>query len=462
MAPPNDTIVAIATPMGEGGISVIRVSGPAAIEVVGKGFRGKYSLSAVATHTAHFGTYVNGIAKVIDEVVVTVFKEPQSYTGEDVVEISCHGGGFVTKTILAEIISKGARLAAPGEYTKRAFLNGKIDLLQAEAVADLIQARSEAAHHCSVMQLQGRLSNEIGILRQKLTELLSLTELELDFAEEDLKFTSKGEALGLIAEVENNINKMLQSYTAGKIYKEGIRVVFAGRPNVGKSSVMNRLLNANRAIVTDIPGTTRDTIEESINIGGIIYTLVDTAGLRESNDVIEREGIIRSEEELKKADIILFILDLTAEDIELDKSIFLSLLEFGHPIVLVGNKCDMANSGEPNFIHKVFDSKDCAILSAKTGDGFETLRTTLSSVAEEDIESFSDKSVIVNNLRHLHCLNSALLDLQSARGTLNLSLSAEFVSIDLHKAIRDLGEIIGEVTSEDILNEIFSRFCIGK
>jgi tRNA modification GTPase len=462
MIPLDDTIAAIATPIGEGGISVIRVSGSSAIEIADKGFHGKNPLVSVATHTAHFGQYMNTFGNIIDEVVLTVFRHPRSYTGEDVVEISCHGGLLVTKTLLAEILNNGARLAQPGEFTKRAFLNGKIDLLQAEAVADLIKARSEAAQACSIMQLQGKLSNEISNLRKKLTDLVSLVELEIDFAEEDIRFAGNNEIMNGINDAENKIDYMLNSYSAGKLCKEGVRVVLVGRPNVGKSSILNRLLKANRAIVTDIPGTTRDTIEESVNINGITYTFVDTAGLRDSTDLVEIEGIRRTELEISSAGIILFIIDLTDKNTMHDKLILNSIIKSANPFLLVGNKNDLLGNGNVEKLIDNCEHYESVTTSATTGTGFDELRRLLFSMVESEIGRYPEKSTLINNLRHVCCLNEAISNLRNARESLLSSLTAEFISVDLRRACNSLGEIIGEVTSEDILNNIFGKFCIGK
>ncbi|HTK81902.1 MAG TPA: tRNA uridine-5-carboxymethylaminomethyl(34) synthesis GTPase MnmE [Bacteroidota bacterium] len=459
MIPLNDTIAAIATPIGEGGISVIRISGSAAREVADKHFQGKSPLGSVSTHTAHFGKFVDNSGAIIDDVVATVFVQPQSYTGEDVVEISCHGGMLVTQRILAEIINNGTRLATPGEFTKRAFLNGKLDLSQAEAVADLIQARSRAAHAVSISQLEGRLSDEVGAIRKTLTDLASLIELGLDFSEEDLSFASHEQITASIAQVQGKINSMIESYSSGRVCKEGIRVVLTGRPNVGKSSVLNRLLNTERAIVTEIPGTTRDLIEEAITIGGVSYVLVDTAGLRDSSDIVEKEGIARSEQQIRNADIVLLILDLSVELNDFESALISRLKDLEKPIILVGNKSDLIDDvakAKPG----VHAGAREVVVSAKLNTGFDDLRDALA--AGSSVDNFSEKSFLVSNLRHQQCLVSASESLKKAAASVAASMTGEFISLDIRKACDALGEIIGVVTNDDILNNIFSRFCIGK
>ncbi len=458
----EDTIAAIATPIGEGGISVVRLSGSKAIEIADRAFRGRNSLASVATHTAHFGRFVNSHGDLVDDVVSTVFKQPHSYTGEDVVEVSCHGGMYLTKIILAELLDHGARMAEPGEFTKRAFLNGRIDLSQAEAVADLIKARTEAAQITSIQQLEGRLSSEIRILRERLINLVSLIELELDFVEEGLEFVTRSRITDEISVVEDRINSMIDSYGVGKIYREGVKVVLCGRPNVGKSSIFNMLLNSNRAIVTNIPGTTRDTIEESININGVIFTLNDTAGIRESDDTIENEGVLRTKAEIETADILLFIIDLSEGYTKTDSSIIENLAGVRErKLMIIENKCDLINGSYNEMISSGLRTREATIVSAKTGFGLETLREKLSSLSANG-SGLSDKSVIVTNIRHVNSLRDAHMNLEKAKLSLQGGCTGEFVALDLRATCNSLGEIIGEVTSDDILTNIFSKFCIGK
>ncbi len=299
----EDTIAAIATPIGEGGIAVIRVSGPDALAVADLGFRGKQKLSTVLTHTAHVGFFYDRTNEVIDEVIATVFRKPHSYTTEDVVEISCHGGIYITKKILGEIIMAGARMALPGEFTQRAFINGRIDLSQAEAVADLIKSHSELSHKTSIQQLHGRISHEIATLREKILNICSLLELELDFSEEGIEFKGRTVLVEEIQEIINTVDQMLSTYKVGKIYREGARIVIAGRPNAGKSSILNALINEDRSIVTNVAGTTRDIILESLIIEGVLFNIIDTADYVKAKILFEKQGIKRTEQEINKADI---------------------------------------------------------------------------------------------------------------------------------------------------------------
>ncbi len=462
MIPQDGTIAAIATPIGEGGISVIRISGAQSIEITERCFKGKELLKECATHTAHFGKIINHDHKVIDQVVTTIFRSPKSYTGEDTIEISCHGGIFVTNAILEEIIKNGARLAEPGEFTKRAFLNGKMDLSQAEAVADLIHARTQASHQASMNQLQGRLSEEIVLLRQKLINIISLIELELDFSEEGIGLIERSRILEQIKEIKSKVREMIQSYTLGKIYKHGVRVVIAGRPNVGKSSILNRLLKTNRAIVTDIPGTTRDTIEESIIINNVLFTFVDTAGLRDSSDIIEIEGINRAKQEIKSADIILLILDLTAEYLQDDDYIFSTVLNSNIPFIVVLNKFDILENRGVNTFPSEIEKSTKFIVSAKNGYGIKLLMNRLFSIALDGANGFMEKNVVIINSRHLSSLKKAESSLFTSIKNLNSSFSGEFISLDLRTTRTFLGEILGEINQDDILNNIFSKFCIGK
>ena len=460
----EETIVAIATPIGEGGISVVRISGSQAFQIIDRSFRGKQQLSSALTHTAHFGKIVSPTDNILDEVIVTVFKSPHSYTGEDVVEISCHGGVFVTNSILNEMIINGARIAEPGEFTKRAFLNGKIDLSQAEAVADLIRAKTEASHQTSIQQLQARLSLEINILRQKIINLISLIELELDFSEERLELIERRKILSEINDVEESIKMMLNSYNTGKIFREGAKVVLAGRPNVGKSSILNRLLNTNRAIVTDIPGTTRDIIEESVNINGVLFNIADTAGLRQSNDLVEREGISRTKDQIKYSNIVLFIIDLSDGYTDNDKLIISKIIQdnsvISNNLLIVENKYDLI-SHDP--IKSVEDNNlEKAVVSAKTGYGFDRLKNKIYDMVLGDSKYNGDRSVVITNIRHFNNLKICLISLEDAKKTLNSNYSGEFIVAHLRSGLYCLEEIIGAVTSDDIINNIFSKFCIGK
>ncbi len=452
----EDTIVALATPPGESALAIIRLSGPQTFQIVDRCFRAKKPVAMQPSHTIQFGKIVEASEKLVDEVLCAVFRAPHSYTGEDSVEISCHGGVLVTRRILEILVESGARLAKPGEFTKRAFLNGKIDLSQAEAVADLIHAQSVRAHQSSINQLIGRLSKEIKKLRDELVESLRLLELELDFVEEDIEFVDK-------ANIETQINKtcvqlqsLINTYKVGKVYKEGVKVVLVGEPNVGKSSLLNALLEEERAIVTHIPGTTRDFIEEAISIEGILFRLVDTAGIRETEDPIEKEGVRRTEELASTADVILAIFD-ASKPINMNSIISHIKKAEGSHLLVVLNKTDLKNPDD--FIETEYKTIKT---SAKIRDGIEELKRELLKIVSEGEGTFTESSVVVTNQRHVEALQKALISLNRAKESLKNNVSNEFIAIDLRLALDFLGEIIGVVTTDDILNGIFEKFCIGK
>jgi tRNA modification GTPase len=463
----NDTIAAIATPLGEGGISVVRVSGPTAIEIAARGFRG-HELGKARSHTAHVGNFVDGQGNPVDEVVALVFRSPTSYTGEDTVELSCHGGLLVTRRLLESLLSYGARMAEPGEFTKRAFLNGKMDLLQAEAVADLIHAGSERARNSSLAQLEGRLSSRIRAVRDKLVEVLGLLELELDFVEDHMEFIDKNRVGENIEASIGELKLLADTYQTGKVIREGIKVVLAGAPNVGKSSILNNLLNENRAIVTEIPGTTRDVIEEAITIDGLLFRLVDTAGLRATDDPVEREGVRRTEAQADTSDVLMLVLDgskpLTNNDVTQVRRL-LELKPSSHrQCLIVINKSDLpqATNGELTTKIPELTGQPVINVSALTNDGMDALKRHLVSTAIHGADLAAEGSVTVTSLRHYTSLTKSNDSLKLALATLRSGGSSEFVAVDIRAALDCLGEIIGEVTSEDILNSIFSRFCIGK
>jgi tRNA modification GTPase len=464
----TDTIAAIATPLGEGGISVIRISGNQAVSIADRLFKGRTTLVTAETHTAHFGKVLDKDGNVVDDVVVTIFLEPNSYSGENTAEISCHGGIFVTKRILELILNEGARHADPGEFTKRAFLNGKLDLSQAEAVADLIHARSDTAHRASVRQLEGVLSQRIRQLRSSLIDSIGLLELELDFVEEDLEFVDKTKFQRSIDDTIGEIDCLLGSFSAGRIYREGIKVVIAGPPNAGKSSLLNALLESNRAIVTDIPGTTRDTIEEAVTIEGVSFRLVDTAGLRETHDIVEREGVKRAEDEARTGDIVLFVVDVSrnAENVDWSRT-----EEFAGGLgatavkqILVLNKSDLPTRPTTEVLGTLSSRQDarCVEVSARTGAGLDRLQRMLVETAFSGKTPGNDATATVTNLRHFEALTRAKESLILSRDSLERKQSSELVAVDLRNALDHLGEVTGEVTSEEILNNIFSKFCVGK
>lgn len=448
----EDTITAIATPTGSGAISIIRLSGPQAIEITDKIFYSKISLTKAASHTIHYGNIKDADDQIIDDVLVSVFKNPHSYTGEDIVEISTHGSPLISKKIIELLLRSGARLAEPGEFTKRAFLNNKIDLAQAEAVIDLINARTEVSLKGARNQLDGLLSKKIAFLKENLTNAISLVELGLDFAEEDIEFIENKELLEKIETITFEIVKLLSTYSFGKVVKDGVNVAIVGRPNVGKSSLLNYIVKESRVIVSDIPGTTRDIIREDISIDGILFRLSDTAGIRITENEIEKEGVSRSRDAIKNSDIVILMND-TLQDYSqeiLDEVLFIVPES---KVIYVVNKIDLKREIEVPF--------EIIKISAKTGEGMDQL---LDKLKKKVFHSFvyTEKSAVVSNLRHYDCLRNAKDSLLSAKKSIMCKYSGEFVSVDLRNAADNLSEIIGEVTSEDVLNNIFQKFCIGK
>lgn len=447
----DDTIIAEATPSGTGAISVIRLSGKDAIVIADKFFVGSKKLSEVNSHTIHYGKIISQEGETIDDVLASVFIAPNSYTGENSVEISTHGNQFIIKKIVELFIKNNARIAEPGEFTKRAFLNGRLDLAQAESVIDVINSRTDASLRGARNQLDGMLSAKVTQLRSMLINTSSLIELELDFAEEDLEFVDHTELLKRINEITNEIDILLDSYSFGKVIRDGINVAFVGKPNVGKSSLLNYILKEARAIVSEFPGTTRDIIREEVSIDGILYHLHDTAGIRETEDFVEKEGVNRSRNAVTSSDLIIFLNDATEG---IDKNTFNGLLELvpREKVIVTINKTDLK---EQNL-------KDVDVyISAKTGFG---IRNLFSAMKEKSIGShtYTEKSAIVSNIRHYNSLQFAKEHLEKAKDSAERGLTGEYLSVDLRNAESSLGEIIGEVTTDDILNNIFANFCIGK
>jgi len=455
----NDTIAAIATPLGEAGISVIRVSGIRAVEITDGVFKGKTSLREALSHSIHFGRIADPSGGVLDEVLVSVFKRPHSYTGQDVVEISCHGSHYVTTKILETVIGNGARMADPGEFTQRAFLCGKLDLMQAEAVSDLIHSKTALAHRASIEQLNGSLSTSILAIRQKLIDLCSLLELELDFAEEGIALTDRGRVESIFDETITDLGDLIGSYKYGRIVRDGVKAVLAGAPNVGKSSLLNILLKQNRAIVSDIPGTTRDVIEEAILIEGIAFRLADTAGLRNTSDLVELEGVRRSRDQISSADLILFLIDsseiVTPDGLDVVSEV---VHRFGDHVLIVLNKVDIMH---PKFSLDPFAALDRISISCISGQGIDLLTKKMMQRVISNCDPTSS-SVRVQSERHRDLLKKTLTSVIAARSTLLENLSGEFIVVDLRGALNYLGEIIGITTPEDVLHNIFSKFCIGK
>ena len=448
----EDTIIALATPAGVGAISIIRVSGPQSFKSIDKFFKGKGRIEDAQSHTLHYGNIVNQDGLRIDDVLISVFRAPNSYTGEDSVEISTHGNPLITQKIIELVISNAdVRIAEAGEFTKRAFLNNRLDLAKAEAVADVINSRTETSLRGARNQLDGFLSQKVGDLRNQLINSSSFIELELDFAEEDIEFVNQDELLKRIDAIIIEIDTLLESYEVGRVIRDGVNVAIVGKPNVGKSSLLNYILKESRAIVSEIPGTTRDVIREEVSIGGILFRLFDTAGIRFSEDSIEKEGIFRSQETVRNADIIVFLEDVKQGD---SKDLLLDILSITSPdkILKVLNKIDL---------NKNFDSEIELKISAKTGEGIDDFFNALKQKAIGN-ENYTEKTAIVTNLRHHNCLKRARENLINARESILKKMSGEFISLDLRNAEMNLAEIIGEVTSEDILNNIFMKFCIGK
>ncbi len=451
MGQKEDTIAAIATPIGIGAINIIRVSGTGAFETVDKIFVGKSKIANSPTHTIHYGNIVNKKGETIDDVLVSVFRNPHSYTGEDLVEISTHGNPLIGNEILELLLKDEIKLAEPGEFTKRAYLNNRIDLAQAEAVIDVISSRTEASLRGARNQLNGLLSQKVAELRESLINASSFVELELDFAEEDLEFIRKDELLKRVKSIIEEIDKLLLTYSFGKVIKDGVNVAIVGKPNVGKSSLLNYILKESRAIVSHIPGTTRDVIREDVTIDSVLFRVYDTAGIRISDNEIEKEGVLRSREAVKNSDIVLFMNDVEQDyAYGIEKEI--TTLVKKERIIKVLNKIDKNDLGNGDFDVKI---------SAITGQGIDTLFSIMKTKAIGNT-SYSEKSAIVSNLRHFQCLQKANENLRNAIVSIYNNLSGEFISVDLRNAENSLGEIIGVVTTDDILNNIFSKFCIGK
>lgn len=465
----NDTIAAISTPKGSGGIAVIRISGAQAIDIASQFCRPGFSLQHAKTWHAYLGKFYfsekddTHRKRAYDQVIITIFKAPNSYTREDIVEISCHGGEYIAESILTTLIEGGARLAEPGEFTLRAFMNGRIDLLQAEAVADLIKSQNELALQNSNRQLEGYLSIMIKNFREKLIETISLLEVELDFAEEDLEFASRDQILELLTEIIQSIEKLIGSFSREKLVRQGVKVVLAGKPNVGKSSILNAMLSENRAIVTDIPGTTRDILEETIKIEGINFRLVDTAGIIESRDPVEIEGVRRTKMNIQDADILVMIFDGSQKLTSDDEPIFQMIRQYidSKSIIIVINKIDLpAVLGEVDF--KEFELKSGLVkISALNSTGLPELSAFLLNYVNDSKNKVIDEFVLTN-IRHKNALEKGLISIQHAKKSILNKLSNEFVISDLKIALEYFGELTGSITSEEILNHIFSNFCVGK
>jgi tRNA modification GTPase len=459
----NDTIVALATPQGLGAIGVIRISGNKALSIVDSIFgtksRKKKNLLDLASHTIHFGViYDEGI--ILDEVLVSLFKAPNSYTSEDTIEISCHGSPFIQQQIIQLLIKKGARMAQQGEFTLRAFLNGKLDLSQAEAVADLIASKSATSHQVAMQQMRGGFSNQIKTLRQNLIDFASLIELELDFSEEDVEFADRSDLKSLVSTIQRIVQRLIDSFEVGNVIKNGIPVVIVGKPNAGKSTLLNALLEEERAIVSEIPGTTRDVIEDEMNIDGVQFRFIDTAGIRETNDIIESIGVEKTYEQIKLSSIAIYLFDaheITASEL---KMIIKDITPHLHnsQLVLVANKIDKEDH---DYTRKEFaEFPDMLFISAKERINIDEFKKYMVTLFDNRTVNITE--TIVTNARHVEALRHTNVALIKVLEGLNNNVTGDFLAMDIRQALHYLGTITGEISSDDLLANIFSRFCIGK
>ena len=446
----KDTIFALATGSGLGAIAIIRVSGSEAINICKKVF--SKNIADVKSHTIHFGT-INNKVDVIDEVLLSIFRNPHSFTGEDVIEISCHGSVFIQQQILQLLTKNGARMANPGEFTLRAFTNGKMDLSQAEAVADLIASESKKAHQIAINQMRGGFSDDLKKLREQLINFASLIELELDFSEEDVEFANREQFNELLLLIKEKLKKLIDSFQLGNVIKNGIPVAILGAPNVGKSTLLNAVVNEDRAIVSEIAGTTRDTIEDVINIEGMQFRFIDTAGLRDTKDTIEKIGIQKALEKAEKAKVIIYLLDATTDFKAQEKEIG-KIKKLQNKMIVVVNKTDL----NPN-ICETLKKKNYLFISAKNKDGIKDLTNTLISIIDTNLSS---DETIISNSRHQEELSKTLVEIIAVIQGLNNDISGDLLAINIRQALYHLGLITGEVTTDDLLGNIFSKFCIGK
>ncbi|WP_282180444.1 tRNA uridine-5-carboxymethylaminomethyl(34) synthesis GTPase MnmE [Maribacter stanieri] len=462
----TDTIIALATPAGAGAIAIIRLSGPEAISIASNHFEsvsGKV-LKNQKSHTIHLG-YIKDGKNVLDQALISIFKDPHSYTGENVIEISCHGSPYIQQQIIQLFLRNGCRTADAGEFTLRAFLNGKMDLSQAEAVADLISSDNAASHQIAVQQMRGGFSNEIKQLRTELLNFASLIELELDFSEEDVEFADRTQFKELLTRIQKVLQSLIDSFAVGNVIKNGIPVAIVGEPNVGKSTLLNAFLNEERALVSDIAGTTRDTIEDEISIGGIGFRFIDTAGIRETKDVVEGMGIKRTFEKIEQAQVVLLLVDgskLLNDDQKL-KNIVIDYEKIKNqnpqkPLVLLVNKSDTLSELEKDKIGKHLDS--VKYLSAKTGEGVEELQNSLLEFVNTG--ALRNNETIVTNTRHYDSLLKSLEEIEKVQFGMKENISSDLMAIDVKEALYHLGEITGQVTNDELLGNIFANFCIGK
>ena len=455
----SEPIAALATAPGIGAIAVIRVSGAGAIDLTNPFFRGK-DLTRQESHTAHFGTLRNADDSIIDEVLITIFRAPKSFTKEDVVEISCHGSEFIIQQILRRLTQSGVRLARPGEFTQRAFLNGQFDLMQAEAVADLIASDSDASHRAALTQLRGGFSNQLKDLRQQLIDFVALVELELDFGEEDVEFAHRDKLRQLMLNIRRVLHPLIESFATGNAIKNGVPAVIVGKPNAGKSTLLNALLNEEKAIVSDIPGTTRDSIEDELFIDGIRFRLIDTAGLRQATDQIEAIGIERTQQKMRDAALVLYLFDgknISAEDLTVAVA---GVRAAEKPYLLVGNKLDAIDSAKRHLLEEAA-GEPVVWISAARHTHLDELKATLSARVRTDA-AVQTGSAVVTNARHHEHLTATDEALARAITGLDTGVTPDWLAMDLRVALQHLGELTGTIVTDDILDSIFSKFCIGK
>ncbi len=467
MMDPN-TIVALATPSGAGAVAIIRMSGKNAISIASEVFQsvsGK-DITKQKTHTIHLGTIAED-GKIYDQVLLSIFKNPNSYTGENVIEISCHGSTFIQQQIIQLLLRKGCRMAQAGEFTLRAFLNGKLDLSQAEAVADLISSDNEASHQIAMQQMRGGFSSEIKKLREELLNFASLIELELDFAEEDVEFADRTQFHDLLNRIEFVLKRLIDSFAVGNVIKNGIPVAIVGEPNVGKSTLLNALLNEERAIVSEIAGTTRDTIEDELVIGGIGFRFIDTAGIRETIDVIESIGIKKTFEKIEQAQVVLYLVDSVQCSVSSLNSLKIEIEKIKNqfplkPLIVVVNKVDLISSEESLELLQQLETLNVKqiLLSAKNKEGIDELKNQLLSFVNTG--ALRNNETIVTNTRHYDSLLKALEEIQKVKFGLHSGIPSDLMAIDIRQALYYFGEITGEVTNDELLGNIFANFCIGK
>ncbi len=463
----KDTIIALSTPPGQGAIGVIRLSGKNCIQIVDAHFYGQ-NLTETAGNTVHYGKIKDDKGNIIDECLATIFKAPRSYTREDIVELSCHGSPYILDQVIKLFLGKGVRMAKAGEFTLRAFLNGQFDLSQAEAIADLIASDNKASHDLAIKQMRGGFSVEIQSLRQELIDFAALIELELDFGEEDVEFADREKLVSLIHEIQSVITKLIDSFQLGNVIKHGVATVIAGRPNAGKSTLLNALLNENRAIVSEEAGTTRDTVEEIINIQGIHFRLIDTAGIRKAQNEIEKIGVEKTIEKIAQSTLVIYVFDVTESkpvDLWEDVARFLEgskVLTEGSQVIYIANKMDLNPYTKLEDYHKgaLINASNLLSCSAKNNMNIEALKHLLFDTIMERPDAM-DQTIISNN-RHYEALQNSLESLHSVLKGLSTGITADFIAMDIRQALHHLGEITGEIHTDELLESIFSRFCIGK